>query len=94
MKQDQGLQKVQAVQIDYDDVHSMTQALERHNIHAVISAIGLVSDETSQSQLNLIEAADKSSVTKRFVPSEYSFVQTAEYVSISNCAFICLQFGN
>jgi hypothetical protein len=90
VRQDQGLQKVQAVQIDYDDVHSMTQALERHYIHTIISAIGLVSDETSQSQLNLIEAADKSNATKRFVPSEYSFVQTAEYVSNSNCALCML----
>ncbi|OGE48738.1 hypothetical protein PENARI_c026G06160 [Penicillium arizonense] len=82
VRQDQGLQKVQAVQIDYDDVYSMTQALERHNIHTIISAIGLVSDEASQSQLNLIEAADKSNATKRFVPSEYSFVQTADLLSI------------
>ncbi|KAJ5747947.1 uncharacterized protein N7511_009643 [Penicillium nucicola] len=82
VRQDQDLQKVQAVQLDYNDVHSMTQALEQHNIHTIISAIGLVSDETSQSQLNLIEAADKSKTTKRFVPSEYSFIQTANLLDI------------
>jgi hypothetical protein len=92
VRQDQGLQKVQAVQIDYDDIHSIRQALERHNIHTIISAIGLVSDETSQSQLNLIEAADRSSATKRFIPSEYSFVQTVEYASISICVCHLLMY--
>lgn len=56
----------------------MTAELERHNVHTIISAIGLVSDETSQSQLNLIEAAELSSSTKRFIPSEFSFIQTPE----------------
>jgi hypothetical protein len=56
----------------------MVNELEQHKIHTIISAIGLVSDETSQSQLNLIEAAEKSVLTKRFIPSEYSFIQTAK----------------
>jgi hypothetical protein len=60
----------------------MTAELERHNVHTIISAIGLVSNETSQSQLNLIEAAEKSSSTKRFIPSEFSFIQTPEYVRL------------
>lgn len=66
------------VQIDYNDIPAMTRQLEHHNIHTIISAIGLISEETSKSQINLIEAADKSKVTERFVPSEYSFIQTAE----------------
>ncbi|CAG8066469.1 unnamed protein product [Penicillium olsonii] len=74
--------KVRNVQIKYDDIASMTQELERHNIHTIISAIGLVSDETCRSQLNLIEAAERSASTKRFIPSEYSFVQTANLLSI------------
>ncbi|CAG7925480.1 unnamed protein product [Penicillium olsonii] len=74
--------KVRNVQIKYDDIASMTQELERHNIHTIISAIGLVSDETCRSQLNLIEAAERSTSTKRFIPSEYSFVQTANLLSI------------
>lgn len=79
MKQDNPSDKVKNVQIDYDDVASMTHALEQHKIHTIISAIGLVSDETSRSQLNLIDAAEKSASTKRFIPSEYSFIQTAKY---------------
>lgn len=66
------------VQIDYNDVPALTRQLEHHNIHTIISAIGLISEETSNSQMHLIEAAEKSEVTKRFIPSEYSFIQTAE----------------
>lgn len=36
------------------------------------------------SQLNLIKAAEDASSTRRFIPSEYSFIQTEEYVSISH----------
>ncbi|CAI7667760.1 uncharacterized protein N7487_006477 [Penicillium crustosum] len=82
VKQDLSSQNIQNVQINYEDIPSMARVLEQHNIHTIISAIGLVSDETSQSQLNLIEAADKSSSTKRFIPSEYSFVQTTELLPI------------
>ncbi|KAJ5373859.1 hypothetical protein N7517_005865 [Penicillium concentricum] len=82
VKQDFASQNIQNVQINYDDISSMTHELERYNIHTVISAIGLVSDETSQSQLNLIKAAEKSVSTKRFIPSEYSFVQTTELLPI------------
>jgi hypothetical protein len=71
-------QNVQNVQINYHDIPSMAHELEQHKIHTIISTIGLVSDETSQSQLNLIEAAKKSVSTKRFIPSEYSFIQTAK----------------
>lgn len=78
VKQGLSSQNIQNVQINYEDIPSMARVLERHNVHTIISAIGLVSDETSQSQLNLIEAAEKSASTKRFIPSEYSFVQTTE----------------
>ncbi|KAJ5973360.1 hypothetical protein N7481_010570 [Penicillium waksmanii] len=70
------------VQIDYNDVPALTRQLEHHNIHTIISAIGLTSEETSNSQMNLIEAADKSKVTERFIPSEYSFIQTADLLPI------------
>lgn len=73
-------QTYQHVQIDYNDITSMTRELEHHNVHTIISAIGLVSDETSQSQLNLIEAAENAATAQRFIPSEFSFIQTAECV--------------
>ncbi|OQE16751.1 hypothetical protein PENSTE_c023G04181 [Penicillium steckii] len=70
------------LQIDYEDVSAMTKQLEQYNVHTIISAIGLISEETSKSQLNLIEAADKSKSTARFIPSEYSFIQTADLLAI------------
>ncbi|KAF7718070.1 Uncharacterized protein PECH_002406 [Penicillium ucsense] len=70
------------VKIDYDNVQSMTTELERHDVHTIISTIGLISEETSQSQLNLIEAAENATTTKRFIPSEYSFIQTPDLLSI------------
>ncbi|KAJ5480850.1 hypothetical protein N7539_006744 [Penicillium diatomitis] len=70
------------VKIDYDNVQSMTTELERYNVQTIISTIGLISEETSQSQLNLIEAAEHATTTKRFIPSEYSFIQTPDLLSI------------
>lgn len=78
VKQETSPQKIQHVQVNYDDVPAMGHELEQHKIHTIISAIGLVSDETSRSQLNLIEAAEKSAPTKKFIPSEYSFIQTTQ----------------
>ncbi|KAK5788568.1 hypothetical protein VI817_009526 [Penicillium citrinum] len=68
--------------VDYDDISAMTKQLEQHNVHTVISAIGLISEETSRSQLNLIEAADKSKSTARFIPSEFSFIQTEDLLAV------------
>ncbi|KAJ5675665.1 hypothetical protein N7462_008562 [Penicillium macrosclerotiorum] len=73
---------VERVLIDYNDLLSMTRTLEHHNVHTVISAISIISDETSLAQLNLIEAAEMSSMTQRFIPSEYSFIQTPELLHI------------
>ncbi|KAJ5090589.1 hypothetical protein N7532_009273 [Penicillium argentinense] len=82
LKQESVTRAVSHIRIDYDDIPVLTRQLEDHNIHTIISAIGLVSEETSKAQLNLIEAADKSKVTERFIPSEYSFIQTADLLPI------------
>ncbi|KAJ5895265.1 hypothetical protein N7495_006956 [Penicillium taxi] len=73
---------IQHMQVDYDDVSSIAEKLEHHNVSTIISAIGITSDETSQSQLNLIDAAEKSKATQRFIPSEYSFIQTASLLPL------------
>ncbi|EAW14289.1 uncharacterized protein ACLA_073240 [Aspergillus clavatus NRRL 1] len=74
--------KSQHVKVDYNDITSLIQTLEQHAIHTIISAIGIFDDSTSQSQLNLIHAAEKSTTTKRFIPSEYSFIQTKDLLPI------------
>ncbi|EAU37814.1 predicted protein [Aspergillus terreus NIH2624] len=73
---------VNQVQVDYNNITGLVQILEQHTVHTIISAIGLFDDATSQSQLNLIQAADQSKTTKRFIPSEYSFIQTKELLSV------------
>ncbi|PLB47427.1 NmrA-like family protein [Aspergillus steynii IBT 23096] len=70
------------VQVEYNDISSLSKTLEDHDVHTVISAISIYDGETSQSQLNLIQAADKSNVTTRFIPSEYSFIQTHDLLPI------------
>ncbi|KAM5441868.1 hypothetical protein MferCBS31731_003130 [Microsporum ferrugineum] len=77
------LDQVKQVQVDYNNVDSLAASLEEHSIDTVICTIGMVSPEASQSQVNLIQAADKSAVTKRFIPSEYSFVQSEEILHIT-----------
>lgn len=69
------LQNVQSVQLDYNDVPSMAKTLEELNVHSIISSIVLVSEDASQSQQNLIDAAGASAATKRFIPSEFLFIQ-------------------
>ncbi|GCB18895.1 isoflavone reductase homolog P3 [Aspergillus awamori] len=77
-KEDPVLGRTQQIQVNYDDVDSIVQTLEKHAIHTIISAIGIYTEEANQSQMNLVLAAERSSVTKRFVPSEYSFIQTED----------------
>lgn len=64
------------VEIDYTDIASLTKTLNEHNIHTIISAISLYSEAESTAQLNLIKAAKNATPTARFIPSEYSFIQT------------------
>ncbi|KAL3446895.1 pyridoxal phosphate-dependent transferase [Aspergillus insuetus] len=72
------LTRAKQVEVDYTDITSLTKALEENNIHTVISAISLYSEEDSTSQLNLIKAAERAGPTERFIPSEYSFIQTED----------------
>ncbi|VUC33471.1 unnamed protein product [Clonostachys rosea] len=59
------------LQVDYTDVDSLVKALQEREIDTVVSTINLETEAGTQSQLNLITAADKSQVTRRFIPSEY-----------------------
>ncbi|PYH32688.1 uncharacterized protein BO87DRAFT_398541 [Aspergillus neoniger CBS 115656] len=77
-KEDPVLKQTQQIQINYNDLDPIVETLEKHAVHTIISAIGIYTDEAAQSQMNLVQAAEKSSVTKRFVPSEYSFIQTED----------------
>ncbi|GME49632.1 hypothetical protein A1O9_00362 [Neofusicoccum parvum] len=59
------------VEVNYNDVESLKDILEKHNIDTVISTISILGEREGNGQINLIKAAAKSSVTKRFAPSEW-----------------------
>ncbi|EHA18950.1 hypothetical protein ASPNIDRAFT_54129 [Aspergillus niger ATCC 1015] len=71
-------------QVNYEDIDSLTLFLEEHNIHTVISAFGINATSLATSQLNLIKAADASSVTKRFIPSSFAIPYPEEALANSN----------
>lgn len=60
-----------AVTVDFTDIESLRSILEQHAVHTVISAVSLQSEDSGRSQMNLIEAADQSQCTRRFMPSEF-----------------------
>lgn len=63
---------VPVVAVDYDDRTSLQTTLETHEIHTVISALALHIIGVGQAQVNLIQAADKSSSTQRFISSSWA----------------------
>ena len=61
---------------DYSNVDSLVELFENNGIWAVLSVMNTV-DKTPEG--NLIQAADRSSVTKRFMPNIWSaFTYTRE----------------
>ncbi|KAH7000619.1 hypothetical protein EDB80DRAFT_649796 [Ilyonectria destructans] len=58
--------------VDYTSVAALTAFLEEHRVHTVISAFGINATSLAVSQMNLIKAAQASSVTKRFIPSSFA----------------------
>ncbi|KAF9872126.1 glycoside hydrolase [Colletotrichum karsti] len=65
------------VEANYEDVDSLIKLLESHNVDTIINAI-ILHEGTLQAQLNLIEAADKSKNTRRFIPSEFGVITTPD----------------
>lgn len=61
-----------AVRVDYDDFDNLVHILEANEIHTIICAFGITGTSLSTSQMNLIKAADKSNVTKRFIPTSFA----------------------
>ncbi|ETS84619.1 hypothetical protein PFICI_02644 [Pestalotiopsis fici W106-1] len=65
--------------IDYDDIDGTKELLEAHQIETVISIIPLYTKDGFDSQLNLIQAAEQSNCTRRFIPSEFGlYIDTAQ----------------
>ncbi|EXL40687.1 hypothetical protein FOCG_16839 [Fusarium oxysporum f. sp. radicis-lycopersici 26381] len=67
--------------VDYSDVNSLTSLLESEQVGTVISMLPIDNDESGQAQLNLIAAAERSTCTKRFLPSEFGMVYTKDNIT-------------
>ena len=69
------------IPVDYANVDSLTKTLDDNGIHTIICTLAIMGEVENKAQLNLIQAADNSSTTKRFAPSEFGILFTAECVS-------------
>jgi nucleoside-diphosphate-sugar epimerase len=73
---------VKYVKVDYSNIKDTTEVLETHRIDTVLSAIAMENSSTSQGQLDLIAAAEASTVTKRFIPSEFGAIANEETAAL------------
>jgi hypothetical protein len=64
------------ISVDYTDVDSLTKVLEENKVETVVSTISGMGDV--QPELNLIKASDKSTLTKRYIPSIWGTPLTDE----------------
>ncbi|KAM0330566.1 hypothetical protein ACHAQA_003513 [Verticillium albo-atrum] len=79
VKEDIGLP---VVEVDYEDIQSLAEVLAKYEINTVISTLALHIKGVGEAQVNLIRAADKTEVTKRFVSSSWAVRAPEEFVSM------------
>jgi hypothetical protein len=69
---------VNYLKVDYNDVDGITKALEDAGVNILICAISVVSPEANQAQKNLIQAAERSGSTERFLISSFDMLHVKE----------------
>ncbi|KAL5603571.1 hypothetical protein FOVSG1_006321 [Fusarium oxysporum f. sp. vasinfectum] len=71
------------IAVDYANVEALTNILEEHGVHTVVSALTMMPTGDSQelSEIPLIRAANASQVTKRIISSDWGFPHVQEHVS-------------
>ncbi|KAE8381935.1 hypothetical protein BDV26DRAFT_278354 [Aspergillus bertholletiae] len=67
---------------DYNNIDQLVSVLEKNKIHTVICALSVEGDSLAKSQLNLIQAATQSQVTKRFIASGYAIPYPQEALGV------------
>ncbi|KAH7169814.1 uncharacterized protein B0J16DRAFT_312471 [Fusarium flagelliforme] len=77
--QTKDIEGAQVIPVDYTDAGKLTATLEANNIETVISTINSLGDISAE--LSLIQAADKSTCTKRYIPSTWGVKYTEEIAS-------------
>jgi nucleoside-diphosphate-sugar epimerase len=70
-KAPEGETAVPTFAVDYNNIDQLTKILEDNKVHTVISTVLMYDPTSAQSERNVIAAAEKSSVTKRFVQSNW-----------------------
>ncbi|KAM0500995.1 hypothetical protein ACHAP8_004717 [Fusarium lateritium] len=74
---------VSYLKVDYNDAEAITKALEKASVNVLICAISVISPEANQTQKNLIQAAERSSSTERFVISSFDMLHVKEDIELS-----------
>ncbi|UPK89359.1 hypothetical protein LCI18_000294 [Fusarium solani-melongenae] len=69
------------LQVDYTNIEALTKVLEDNAAHTVISTLNIIS--STEPELNLITAADKSALTKRYVGNVWGVDYTDEFMNMS-----------
>lgn len=64
--------------VDYTDPSSLKETLEDHSVSTLISTLPIFT--SNKAELNLVEAANASSSTKRFIPSAWGLPFTERSV--------------
>ena len=64
------------IAVDYTNVGELADTLDKNKIEIVISTINSMQDVSAE--LNLIQAAEKSAATKRYIPSVWGIKYTPE----------------
>ena len=64
--------------MDYNDPDAIAKAFEEVGVNILICAISVVSPGTNQAQKNLIQAAERSKTTERFVISSFDMLHVKE----------------
>ncbi|TDZ29232.1 Oxidoreductase BOA1 [Colletotrichum spinosum] len=59
-------------EVDYANIASLVIFLGERNVQPAISILCIAATSLTRSRLNLIVAADRSSATKRFIPSSFA----------------------
>ncbi|KAH6880826.1 hypothetical protein B0T10DRAFT_581524, partial [Thelonectria olida] len=65
-------EQTSTVSVDYEDEECLVSVLETHEIHTVISCLGVHDEKIAQVEAAVIRASDKSKHTKRFIASNWS----------------------
>jgi hypothetical protein len=66
--------------VDYNDINALTAVLETNKVEVVISTLD--ANAGAGPEFGLIQAADRSSATRRYIPNNWGIKPTEQYVPV------------